>query len=178
MFFPQRPTAGENKRSFHCVSTHTCNSTQPTVYLYAIEGRRSRRRALGSPAFHLAVVKFLCDLPLVSCGGMAVGVELDLSLGLPLASCVARILEQVVVVVLVVVCFLKRSQSFQICCHSDGERLHLRCQRRVESRSESTDDVSLCLYTRDHVTAARSPVPLKWKSSEISKCTFARAISL
>lgn len=58
---------------------------------------------------------------------MAVGVELDLSLGPSLASCVARILEQVVVVVLVVVCFLKRSQSFYICCHFDGEKMHLCC---------------------------------------------------
>lgn len=92
----------------------TSNSPRLPVH---IEGRKSRRRALGSPALHLAVVKFLCDLPLVSGGAMAVRVELDLSLGSPFASCVARVVEQIVVVVLVVVRLLKRSQSFHIRRH-------------------------------------------------------------
>lgn len=136
-FSPQRPTAGKIEVFPSRVNTHTRNFRHRAVYLYTIEGKKSRRRALGSSAFHLTVVKFLCDLPLVPCRAMAVGVELDLSLGSPLPSCVTRVLEQVVVVVLVVVRFLKRSQSLQIRCHFDSYKIHTCCcSQHVESRSE------------------------------------------
>ena len=52
---------------------------------------------------------------------MAVRVQLDLSLGSPFAARVARVLEQVVVVVLVVKCLLERNKAFHVCRHLETE---------------------------------------------------------
>lgn len=85
-------------------------------------GKPSRRRALRALAFHFAVVKFLCKLPLVPRRAMAVCVHLHFSLASPFATGMARVLEQIVVVVLVVASFLKRQESFHVCRHLDRDR--------------------------------------------------------
>lgn len=82
----------------------------------------SRRGAFGSPTFHLAVVKFLGDLPLVPCGAVAIGVQLDLLLASPFSASMARIFSQVVVIILVVVWFLKGNESFHVCSHLEAGR--------------------------------------------------------
>ena len=107
-----------------------------------VEGKASRRGALGSPALHLAVVKFLCYLPLVPRGDMAVRVQLDLSLGSPFPARVARVFEQVVVVVLVVKRLLERNKAFHICRHLETEC----CSFHQTSLGTSKQMMSSCVY--------------------------------
>lgn len=82
----------------------------------------SGRRALGSPAFHLAVVILLRYFPLVSCGAVAVRVQLDFSLGPSFAASVTGIFVQIIIIVLVVVRFLKRHEPFHVCRHLGAGR--------------------------------------------------------
>lgn len=117
-------------------------------------GRKpSGRRAFGSPAFHLAVVIFLCYLPLMSGGAMAVCVQLDFSLGSPFATSMARVFIQIIVVILIVICFLERNKSFHVCRHLETE-----CSSFYQTiLGASKQMMSPCLYICSHVTTA---VPL------------------
>lgn len=106
----------------------------------------SRGRALGSSALHLAVVIFFSDLPLVSSGAMAVRVQLDLPLGSALAAGVAGVFVQVVVVVLIVVGLLERSQSFHISRHL--ETRNSGCLSSQSGLGASKQMMSLFVYIR------------------------------
>lgn len=102
----------------------------------------SRRRALGSPALHFAVVIFFCYLPLMSCGAMAVSVQLDLLLGPPFATGMARVFQQVIIVILIVICLLERNKSFHVCRHLETE-----CSSLYQtSLGASKQMISPCVY--------------------------------
>lgn len=113
---------------------HYFQTTKAHYYPSSIEEKPSTRRALGSPAFHLAVVKFFCNLPLVSCRAMAICVQLDLPLGSPFSTSVAGVLEQVIIVILIVISFLERNKSFHVCCHLETGECSALYTRRVSER--------------------------------------------
>lgn len=103
------------------VWTNTFFGLQRDAFITCKRVKPSGLRALGSLAFYLAVVKFLCYLPLVSGGAMAVCVQLDLSLGSAFATGMARVLEQIIIVVLIVIGFFERNKSFHVCRHLETE---------------------------------------------------------
>lgn len=109
----------------------------------------SRRRTLGPPALHFAVVKFLHDLPLVSCGAMAVRVQLDLPLGSPFAPRVARVFHQVVVIVLVVICLFERDQPLDVCRHLETECNRFSVRRASERVNKRRHPVFIYAQSRD-----------------------------
>lgn len=105
-------------------------------------GKPSRGRTLGSPAFHFAVVKFFCYLPLVSRGAMAVCVQLDFSLGSPFATSMTRVFTQIVIVILIVMRFLERNKSLHVCRHLETE-----CSGfHQTSPAASKQMISPCVY--------------------------------
>lgn len=113
----------------------------------------SQRRTLGPPALHLAVVKFLGYLPLVSGGTVSVRVQLHLPLGPAFASGVARVLLQVVIVVLVVKGLFERGQSLQIRGH-DFSSFEKQQQHSVSK--QMTQPVFIYAWSRDHAGARAS----------------------
>lgn len=103
------------------LSQHTLTNWMSMFHLWTSSEKSSRRRTLCPSALHFAVLKFFHDLPLVSCGAMAVRVQLDLPLGSPFAASVARVFHQIIVIVLIVICLFKRDQSLDICRHLETE---------------------------------------------------------
>lgn len=73
---------------------------------------------------------------------MAVSVQFDLLLGAPFASGVARIIDQVVIIVLVVISLLEGSQSFHVCRHLETEK-HVPLQTQPGASKQMT---SRCVY--------------------------------
>lgn len=82
---------------------------------------------------------------------MAVGVELDLSLGSSFPPGVARVLTKVVVLILIVEGLLERSQYFNICRHYFEEKSS--CFMPEKPQNKQTYDVT-SVDTRGHVTTA------------------------
>lgn len=110
----------KHNRAFVVVQSKCCADDRVFTCKHGSGGckeKPSRRRALGPPALHLAVLEFFQDLPLVSSGAVAVRVQLDLPLASAFAARVARVLHQVVVVVLVVVRLFERDQPLDVCRH-------------------------------------------------------------